>query len=304
MDQCRAEASVSAIDRRLLFVGGKGGVGKTVVSQAIAQAHAEKGLRTLWVTFEDPTRPMGELKQITKTLWHLNCEATSAFEEYAALKIGMPALTRIFLKNKLMRYLSQAAPGIHELVLLGKVWYERDHYDRVVIDMPSTGYGLAMFQSTDNFARLFKGGPIHKDAEAMLSTFRDPAQTGHAVVSLPEEMPLVESLELNDYLGELFPANPAALFVNKRFPSVEGISHAEDLPEPPHTWENPLATSALDYARKRYVLEAHNLRLWQERGLKYTEIEAVPPPPDFNARGADPRIVTAVTRQLQQKGIA
>lgn len=299
-----AVSIAEAAGRKLLFVGGKGGVGKTIVSQAIAQAHAERGRRTLWVTFEDPTRPMGELKQVTKTLWHLNCEATSAFEEYAALKIGMPSLTRLFLKNKLMRYLSQAAPGIHELVLLGKVWYERDHYDHVVIDMPSTGYGLAMFQSTDNFARLFKGGPIHKDAEAMLATFRDPAQTGHIVVSLPEEMPLVESLELYDYLKYLFPANPAVLLVNRRFPAPEGITQGENFPEPPHTWENPLATSALDYARKRFVLEAHNLRLWQERGHDFGEIQAVPPPPDYGARGADSRVVGSVAKQLQQKGYA
>jgi anion-transporting ArsA/GET3 family ATPase len=292
------------IDRGLLFVGGKGGVGKTVVSQAIAQAHAARGKRTLWVTFEDPSRPMGELKQVAKDLWHLNCEAMSAFEEYAALKIGAPKLTRLFVQNKLMRYLSQAAPGIHELVLLGKVWHERTHYDRVVVDMPSTGYGLAMFQSTDNFARLFKGGPIHKDAEAMLETFRDPSRTGHLVVSLPEEMPLVESLELADYLLKLFPDNPAAMLVNRKFPLVEGADPANE-PEPPHSWENPLASSALDYARKRGVLEAHNLKIWQERGIRYGELELVPP-----ALGEDgasrllPVLAEKIQGQIERKGIA
>jgi hypothetical protein len=282
----------AAANRKLLFVGGKGGVGKTVVSQAIAQTHAQKGLRTLWVTFEDPTRPLGELKAVAKNLWHLNCESSAAFEEYAALKIGIPKLSRIFVQNKLMRYLSQAAPGIHELVLLGKVWYERSHYDRVVVDMPSTGYGLAMFQSTDNFARLFKGGPIHHDAEAMLDTFRDPLQTGHLIVALPEEMPLVESIELNDYLLGLFPDNPPALLVNRRFPQLEPGKAGERLQEdPPASWENPLASSALDYANKRAMLETHNLRLWQSRGYEYGELELVPPPLDFKDQTS---VVTAV----------
>lgn len=297
-----AIAVSAAANRKLLFVGGKGGVGKTVVSQAIAQTHAQSGLRTLWVTFEDPTRPLGELKVVAKNLWHLNCESSVAFEEYAALKIGIPKLSRIFVQNKLMRYLSQAAPGIHELVLLGKVWYERSHYDRVVVDMPSTGYGLAMFQSTDNFARLFKGGPIHHDAEAMLATFRDPQQTGHLIVALPEEMPLVESIELNDYLLGLFPLNPPALLVNRRFPRLELSQTGEPLAEdPPASWENPLASSALDYARKRGVLETHNLKLWQSHGFEYGEIDLVPPPPDFRDQSF---VVSAVAAQLREKKYA
>ncbi len=291
------------LGRKLLFVGGKGGVGKTVVSQALARAHAERGKRTLWVAFEDPARPAGELKPVGRNLWHLNCESSIAFEEYAALKIGAPKLTRLFVQNKLMRYLSQAAPGIHELVLLGKVWYERTHYDHVVVDMPSTGYGLAMFQSTDNFARLFKGGPIHHDAESMLATFRDPALCGHLIVALPEEMPLVESLELREYLLRLFPRNPPALIVNRRFPSAGAPEDAETAPEPPHTWETPFAASALDYARKRNILEAHNLRIWQGRGIQdFGQLELVPPPPQ--SAGAENRVVSAVTDQLRQRGYA
>jgi anion-transporting ArsA/GET3 family ATPase len=292
--------TVAAVTRRnLLFVGGKGGVGKTVVSQAIARCHAARGARTLWVTFEDPTRPPGELKEVSRNLWHLNCESGVAFEEYAALKIGSSRLTRLFVKNKLMRYLSKAAPGIHELVLLGKVWYERNHYKHVVIDMPSTGYGLAMFQSTANFARLFGGGPVHHDAEAMLSTFRDPALTGHLIVALPEEMPLVESLELNDYLLALFPKNPAAFVVNRRFPIV--APEAGETTESPHSWENPLASSATDYVRKRNQLEAHNLRLWDERKLGYGELTMIPPPADF---GSENGIVTALASQLGERGLA
>ena len=287
------------LNRNLLFVGGKGGVGKTVVSQAIAQSHAAHGRKTLWVTFEDPTRPLGQIHEVGRNLWHLNCDPSIAFEEYAALKIGIPRLTRLFVQNKLMRYLSQAAPGIHELVLLGKVWYERKHFDHVVIDMPSTGYGLAMFQSTDNFAKLFRGGPIHNDAEEMLATFRDPRVTGHLIVALPEEMPLVESLELNDYLMELFPKNPPAFIVNRRFPLIE--PDAGKIAEPPHSWENPLATSALDYVRKRNILEAHNLRIWEERKIRFGELMLVPPPAEF---GGEARIVSALASQLQARKYA
>lgn len=299
-----SEADIrDALSRNLLFVGGKGGVGKTVVSQAIAQSHAARGRRTLWVTFEDPTRPLGVTVQKARGLWHLNCEASVAFEEYVSIKLGNSKLTRLFVQNKLMRYLSQAAPGIHELVLLGKVWYERRNYDHVVVDMPSTGYGLAMFQSTANFAKLFGGGPIHRDAEDMLGTFRDPRATGHLIVALPEEMPLVEALELQDYLLALFPENPPAFIVNRRFPRVEADpDQAED---PPHSWENPLAASALDYARKRNILEAHNLRLWKERSVAFAELKMVPPVADLaSQRESEGVVVGALARQLGAQELA
>lgn len=265
------ESLRSVLRRNLIFVGGKGGVGKSLVAQAVARALASEGRKTLWVSIEDPLLPPGELKKVTQNLWHLNCEASSSFEEYAAMKIGGGALTKIFLQNKLMRYLSKAAPGIHELVITGKIWHERQNYQHVVVDMPSTGYGLAMFQSTINFSRLFTGGPINRDAESMLATFASPRETGQLIVSLPEEMPLQESIELNDYLLKLFPQNAPAFLVNRRFPEVD---HSD---EDPDTWTSPLPLSALDYARKRSVLENFNLDLWKNHKIEYGELDYVPP---------------------------
>lgn len=283
--------SASSIAKRnLVFVSGKGGVGKSVVSQALALALSRKGNRTLWATFEDPLRPMGELQPVARNLWHLNCEGTKSFQEYAATKIGVPGLARIFLQNKLIRYLSKAAPGIHELVLLGKVWFEREHYDRVIVDMPSTGYGLAMFQSTANFSELFKGGPIHRDAEAMLETFRDPVSSGQLIVGLPEEMPLRESLELGDYLSGIFPKNPAAFVVNRRFPST-GVE--VPLEADPDRWPSPVPASTEDYVRKRVALEEFNLRIWREAGITHDELGTILP--------GEP-VVQGLASEMERKG--
>jgi anion-transporting ArsA/GET3 family ATPase len=283
------------LNRNLLFVHGKGGVGKTVVSHAIALRHAEKKSKTLWINIEDPTRPEGELRQLGPYLWTLNCNFNLAFEEYASMKIGAPKLTRLFLQNKVMRYLARAAPGVRELVLLGKIWFERKHYDYVVVDLPSTGYGLAMFQSTENFFRLFRGGPLHRDAESMLTSFRDPEETGHVIVSLPEEMPLQESLELNEYLQKILPENPAVFFVNRTFPAIESDS-LSSLGKP-HEWEKPVVHSATEYSKKRFLLEKHNLRLWRDAKVSFGELGFVPPPlmnaPEFIAKN--------LSAQLQDK---
>ncbi|MCM2322961.1 MAG: hypothetical protein NDJ90_06830 [Oligoflexia bacterium] len=263
------------LSRELVFVSGKGGVGKTAISQAIALGLSRRGRRVLWVCFEDPARPAGELRRISPTLSHFNCDAGQAFEEYAAMKIGLAPLTRVFLQNKLMRYLAKAAPGIHELVLLGKVWHERANYDQVIVDMPSTGYGLAMFQSAENFRNLFKSGPLARDSEQMLATFGDAAQTGLLIVALPEEMPLQESLELQEFLLKLFPANPSAFLLNRRFPRV--TTDAEEAASPPDSWSTPYAASLDDYARKRSILESFNLRAWTDRGLAFAEVPYLPP---------------------------
>ncbi len=288
------------LKRNLIFVSGKGGVGKTVVSQAIARALAAEGKRTLWVTFEDPLMPQGETNLVDKNLWHLNCEAARAFEEYMRLKIPVSRLATLFVENRLMRYLAKAAPGMHELVLLGKVWFDRTHYDHVVVDMLSTGYGIAMFQSTQNFANLFKGGPIQRDAENMLATFADPALTGQLIVSLPEEMPLRESLELGEILVGLFPGNAPAYLVNRSYP--EPFGGTDGVSEKPDEWKNPLAESARDYAIKRFLLEKFNLRLWRDEQIP---IETLPylPPVERPGSSMSDRVIRELASLLKTRGL-
>ena len=90
--------------RHLIFIHGKGGVGKTVVSQAIARGLAKRQEKTVWITLNDPHFPDGQLLQLQPHLWHLNIDFTLAFEEYVAMKIGIPKLAKSFSRNKTMRY--------------------------------------------------------------------------------------------------------------------------------------------------------------------------------------------------------
>jgi hypothetical protein len=307
-------STLRAIARRnLVFIHGKGGVGKSSVSEAIAWGLADEGARVLLVEFEDPTREPGELKSLGPKIWHLNADASLAFEEYSALKIdklshgllsglgsfGHRSMTRLFTQNKLIKYLAKAAPGIHELVLLGKVWHERNEYDHVIVDLPSTGYGLAMFQSTANFAKLFGGGPISQDAEAMLATFSDPAQTGNLIVALPEEMPLREAIELNGYLRDLFPANPAAFLVNRRMP--DGQIHGNGENGDPKSWTSPYAASPSDYINRRRRLETHNLKLWTQSGIAFGELDFLPPDAAMSDRSQEP-LTRRLSRQMRERG--
>jgi hypothetical protein len=153
-----------------------------------------------------------------------------------------------------------------------------------------------MFQSTDNFVRLFKGGPLYRDAVAMLETFRNPKETGHLIVSIPEEMPLRESLELRHHLQGILPENPPAFLVNRVFPEVQS-------PEIPYENQSvgakPLAESAEDYSKKRYWLERHNLRLWRDEKLSFQELGFLPPPPQVHI---NEKIAHGLAKQLKEKG--
>lgn len=301
--------------QNLIFVHGKGGVGKTSISQALALSLSRRDGNVLWCEFENPNHQPGHVERLSPRLTHLNIEATLAFEEYAEMKIenlgfglgtlGSMGLSRVFTKNRLIQYLAKAAPGIHELVLLGKTWHEREKYDHVVVDMPSTGHALALFQSTINFARLFGGGPISRDADAMLRTIGDPERTGHLIIALPEEMPLRESIELRGHLAGFFPLSPPAFLLNRRFPTVRPPTAAEvDVAGP------PFARSIQDYAARRSALEAQNIRIWVDEGLEFGEVALFPPSQgEAEARGAergpepgqDGPVVERITGELERK---
>ncbi len=293
------------LTRKIIFVTGKGGVGKTVLTEAIARGLAanrdgdEKNV--LWVTIEDPAYPAGEVRALGDRLSHLNCDATQAFDEYVGMKIGIPTLAKIFTQNKLMKYLSQAAPGIHELVLLGKVWFERNHFDHVVVDMPSTGYGLAMFHSAYNFRKLFSGGPLYEDAGAMIDSFSSARESGVIIAALPEEMPLREAIELDHFLLELFPENRSAFVVNRCFPEFD-LTDAELKRKSPHSEaqqpvQSPVPTSLEDYAIKRTKLEKQNLKIWAEIDLLYSSIPYL-----LNATLSRDSLITQLTATMETLG--
>jgi len=204
------------MNRNLILVGGKGGVGKTMVARAVAQHLASQGKRTLLchvLQLEDHEQ---KLVNTAPNLWEVTLRSQECFKEYIVMKLRMKALYTAFLGNKITQYLERAAPGVREMVLLGKVWFERENYDHVVADMPSTGYALTMINTPFNFAELFPGGPIYRDANDMITTFSDPTKTAFVTVSLAEEMPLQESLEMAEVLYKLMPNNPSWLVINRR----------------------------------------------------------------------------------------
>jgi anion-transporting ArsA/GET3 family ATPase len=206
------------LSRRLILIMGKGGVGKSALAGAAARHLASQGKRVFLAHIQELEAADGAKgpQQRGPGLWEQTLETDACFREYIGLKLKVKGLAAMFLGSHLIQYLQKVSPGIREIVLLGKVWHERQNYDHVIVDMPSTGYALAMVNAPLNFARLFPGGPVHQDTLDMTRTLGDAANTALVNVTLPEEMPLQESVELAQELQRLVPSNKSWLVVNKR----------------------------------------------------------------------------------------
>ncbi len=194
---------------------GKGGVGKSTIAEATARSLAKTGKKTLLCHVLDMSEKEQKLAEISPNLFELTLNPSVSFREYVQLKLPVKGLVSLLLGSKVIQYLEKAAPGVRELVFMGKIWHERSNYDRIVVDMPSTGYGLTMLYTPFNFANLFPGGPIYHDTQGIIQTLSDPKQTAFVTVCLPEEMPIQETIELGQKLATLMPGNPQSLIMNR-----------------------------------------------------------------------------------------
>jgi anion-transporting ArsA/GET3 family ATPase len=207
-------------DKRFVLVTGKGGVGKTTVCAAEALALAAKGKRVLVAMCNAKERlsvmlgvpPIGpEVVAVADNVWAVNMQPEKALEEYGILALHSRALYKTLFDNKYVRTFLRAVPGMSEWAMLGKAWWHtteklRDgshKYDIVILDAPATGHGLDMLRVPKVILDVVPPGLLRRDAERAWTLFQDPKTCAILLVTLPEEMPTSETIELARALGEL-----------------------------------------------------------------------------------------------------
>ena len=225
-------------DKRLVFVTGKGGVGKSTVAIALGIAAARRGLRTIVAELSGQARaaeafgiapPVGEEVHLADDLHATSVGLDEALEEYLHERAGR--VGDLLAASRAFHAFVHATPGMRELMTIGKAWElaqdprrisGRRPYDLVIVDTFATGHALGALRTPATFGEIARVGPIAHQGRTIDATLRDPAQTAVVAVTLAEEMPVTETLTLQRGLREAIGQEPVAVVVNACLPERLG----------------------------------------------------------------------------------
>jgi anion-transporting ArsA/GET3 family ATPase len=238
----------SLLERKLLVVTGKGGVGKTTVAAALGLLAAQRGLRTIVVEVGDQARlpelfgltgrDPGVETKLEEDLWSISIDPDRALLEWLQ-SLGGRVSGRVLASSSTFQYFAAAAPGAKELVSMVKIWEltQRERwrkrvggYDLVVLDGPATGHALGMLHSPQTFGAIARVGPIAGQTQQVRELLENPARSSYLAVAQGTEMAVTETLELTDGLHRDLGRELEVVVVNgvlpQRFtgPELERIS--------------------------------------------------------------------------------
>jgi anion-transporting ArsA/GET3 family ATPase len=234
----------SPLDRPLVFVTGKGGVGKSTVAAALGLIAARRGRRTIVAELarrDDVTRALGGAGdegfaevELAPGLFTISIDPELAMEEYLIDQLPARRLAEVLSSSRTFAYLAAATPGLRELLALGKVWELAQPqrrtpgarpYDLVVVDAPATGHGVAFLTAARTFAGAASVGPVARQARTIHGMLVDRARTAVIAVARPTEASVVETLALRDELRAELGHDIEHLVVNaiepRRFSAAE-----------------------------------------------------------------------------------
>ena len=224
------------LGRRLLFFTGKGGVGKSTVTAATALLAADRGKRVLLVEvdakgnlpdlFEQP-RVGFEPREVYPGVFAMAMRTEESLKEYLRLNLRIPVLGRMGPLARVLDFVATAAPGVKEVLTVGKVCWEtrasiegRADWDLIVVDAAATGHIIGQLDAPRAIQELVSVGTVREQTDWMVELLADPALTALNVVATPEEMPVNETIELVERARAQLRVPLGAVVVNRVLPEL------------------------------------------------------------------------------------
>ena len=233
-----AAACDPLLRKRLVFLSGKGGVGKTLLAAGLALWAAGRGKRVLLVELdtiatlpaifgrETPKEAYTEYT-LEEGIRGLHVDGKSGLEEYLGMVLKSKRLTRRIFRSPVYQYFVNIAPGLKELMAVGKLWdleqktdpgTGRPLYDLIVVDTPATGHTLSYLHMPITAADTVRKGFVNKEAQKVVDLLRDPERTAFNIVTTLAEMPVNEALELRQNVLDRLKIPLGCCFVNQVYP--------------------------------------------------------------------------------------
>jgi anion-transporting ArsA/GET3 family ATPase len=230
------------LDRRLLFFTGKGGVGKSTVTAATALLAAMQGKRVLLVEVDAKGNltalfehgPVGfEPRQVHPGVWAMQMDTEASLREYLRVNVKVPVLGRLGPLARAFDFVANAAPGVKEILTVGKVCWElreslagRADWDLIVVDAAATGHVIGQLDAPRAIQELVQVGPVRSQTDWMVELLSDASLTALNVVTAPEEMPVNETIELVARAREQLTVPLGVVIVNRVLPEL--FTHADE----------------------------------------------------------------------------
>jgi anion-transporting ArsA/GET3 family ATPase len=282
------------LDKRLLFVTGKGGVGKSTVALALGLAAAERGKRTIVCEVgaaEHASKVFRRAEigfhevELAENLWTISIDPDDSMREYLLLQLRVRAMGDLLTRSRIFTYLAAATPGLKELVTIGKIWElaqldrkvkKGRKYDTVIVDAPATGHGIGFLQTPRTFANIARVGPIHNQAKALDAYITDQSKTGAAIVAIPEEMAVNESALLERELVDEIGLSVDRVYMNAVYPQRFSEDEVERLSEAAESADGAARAGIRTALSEHRRAAVHREELARLRELVRAPVETLP----------------------------
>ena len=236
---------------RVFIVAGKGGVGKSKIAAALTLAAQRCGLTSLLVETDGKPVPSG--------ISSLSLTPPEALREYLDTK-GLGRISRLMITSGVLDVITSAAPGIDDLLVLGKVKHlERsDAADVIVVDGPAAGHAITMLRTPQAISDSVKSGAVRLQADEILEMLRDGSRCQVVLVTIPEPTPVQECIETAYALEEEVGVKLAPIVVNQ-------VDTSEPLDIPLSLPEHSALAQAAEFRNAQILRHHTNIKKLEEQ---------------------------------------